>query len=252
MKGCKIALKIKTTLCEVMEYIMSVAMNKLKHNEKLLLITLFILTSHDTFNHCVIYWCESVKLSVRCWGYSNTVIDWFTVWVCRSSGGGDWSQRQKGGAREQRLSLTAAAAGNATGDLIERDHDPQRFEPRLTSFVSLQNRQSLLEEKEEGNEELKRLQEVLERSEQEQVTLRHKLTDMEKELQTSLDQWAQTVLSSQMSLLCTTQIVSKQHHSDKHENNRISDVNKFLFCCEALLKTTVLFSSVLCNPKSAS
>lgn len=121
------------------------------------------------------------------------LIDRVTVWVCRSSGGGEWSQRQKGGAREPRLSLTAAAAGNTAGDQIKRDHDHQRFEPRLTSILSPQNRQSLLEEKEERNAELERLQEALERSEQEQVTLRHKLTDMEKELQTSLDQWARSL-----------------------------------------------------------
>ncbi|KAG1929650.1 cingulin-like protein [Pimephales promelas] len=54
-----------------------------------------------------------------------------------------------------------------------------------------ENQQSLLEEKEERAAELERLQEALERSEQEQVTLRHKLTDMEKELQTSLDQLLQ-------------------------------------------------------------
>lgn len=63
-----------------------------------------------------------------------------------------------------------------------------QFVSRLTSSVSLQNNKSLSEEKEERNEELRRLQEALERSEQEQITLRHKLTDMEKELQTSLDQ----------------------------------------------------------------
>ncbi|XP_073688482.1 cingulin-like protein 1 [Garra rufa] len=51
-----------------------------------------------------------------------------------------------------------------------------------------QNNQSLSEER---NAEEKRLQEALERSEQEQITLRHKLTDMEKELQTSLDQLLQ-------------------------------------------------------------
>ncbi|CAM4733596.1 unnamed protein product [Leuciscus chuanchicus] len=56
---------------------------------------------------------------------------------------------------------------------------------------TLQNRQSLIEEKEERAAELERLQEALERSEQEQVTLKHKLTDMEKELQTSLDQLLQ-------------------------------------------------------------
>lgn len=54
--------------------------------------------------------------------------------------------------------------------------------------MSLQNNESLSEEEEERNAELRRLQEALERSELEQITLRHKLTDMEKELQTSLDQ----------------------------------------------------------------
>ncbi len=62
------------------------------------------------------------------------------------------------------------------------------FVSHLTSSVSLQNNKSLCEEEEERNAELRRLQEALERSELEQITLRHKLTDMEKELQTSLDQ----------------------------------------------------------------
>ncbi|XDV53628.1 hypothetical protein PO909_022078, partial [Leuciscus waleckii] len=62
----------------------------------------------------------------------------------------------------------------------------------MLKFRALEeNRQSLLEEKEERAAELERLQEALERSEQEQVTLKHKLTDMEKELQTSLDQLLQ-------------------------------------------------------------
>lgn len=59
---------------------------------------------------------------------------------------------------------------------------------RLTAPVSLQSNESLSEQKEERNAELRRLQEALERSEQEQIIIRHKLTDMEKELQSSLDQ----------------------------------------------------------------
>ncbi|XP_026095481.1 trichohyalin isoform X2 [Carassius auratus] len=54
-----------------------------------------------------------------------------------------------------------------------------------------QSNESLSEQKEERNAELRRLQEALERSEQEQIIIRHKLTDMEKELQISLDQLLQ-------------------------------------------------------------
>uniref|UniRef100_A0A8C2F1Q3 Uncharacterized protein n=1 Tax=Cyprinus carpio TaxID=7962 RepID=A0A8C2F1Q3_CYPCA len=66
-----------------------------------------------------------------------------------------------------------------------------QFVSHLTSSLSLQNKESLSEQKEERNAELRRLQEALERSEQEQIIIRHKLTDMEKELQTSLDQLLQ-------------------------------------------------------------
>ncbi|XP_051546120.1 cingulin-like protein 1 [Myxocyprinus asiaticus] len=56
---------------------------------------------------------------------------------------------------------------------------------------TIKNSESLCEEKERSHAELKKLQEALESSEQEQIDLRHKLTDMEKDLQTSLDQLLQ-------------------------------------------------------------
>ncbi|XP_051975487.1 cingulin-like protein 1 isoform X1 [Xyrauchen texanus] len=56
---------------------------------------------------------------------------------------------------------------------------------------AIKNSESLCEEKERRRAELKKLQEALESSEQEQIDLRHKLTDMEKDLQTSLDQLLQ-------------------------------------------------------------
>ncbi|XP_051547841.1 cingulin-like protein 1 isoform X2 [Myxocyprinus asiaticus] len=56
---------------------------------------------------------------------------------------------------------------------------------------AIKNSESLCEEKERSHAELKKLQEALESSEQEQIDLRHKLTDKEKDLQTSLDQLLQ-------------------------------------------------------------
>ncbi|XP_057185820.1 cingulin-like protein 1 isoform X2 [Triplophysa rosa] len=60
----------------------------------------------------------------------------------------------------------------------------------LESQIS-QLKQQLQQESTNNEEKQKRLQEVLERSEHEQLTLRHKLTDMEKDLQTTLDQLLQ-------------------------------------------------------------
>ncbi|XP_058264700.1 cingulin-like protein 1 isoform X2 [Hemibagrus wyckioides] len=51
----------------------------------------------------------------------------------------------------------------------------------------IKNRESLSEASGKSSDELKRLQEKLSRSEQEQVSLRQRLTDMEKELQVSIE-----------------------------------------------------------------
>ncbi|XP_056595230.1 cingulin-like protein 1 isoform X2 [Triplophysa dalaica] len=60
----------------------------------------------------------------------------------------------------------------------------------LESQIS-QLKQQLQQESTNNEEKQKRLQEVLERSEHQQLTLRHKLTDMEKDLHTTLDQLLQ-------------------------------------------------------------
>lgn len=54
----------------------------------------------------------------------------------------------------------------------------------------LQKRMNLSEKSEHNIEELKNLQDKLNKSEQDQVSLRQRLTDIEKELQASLEEWA--------------------------------------------------------------
>ncbi|XP_016340498.1 cingulin-like protein 1 [Sinocyclocheilus anshuiensis] len=86
-----------------------------------------------------------------------------------------------------------AAPLEEVNDLKDRRAALERHVSHLQQQLqeAQQNNESLSEQKEERNAELKRLQETLERNEQEQIIVRHKLTDMEKELQTSLDQLLQ-------------------------------------------------------------
>ncbi|XP_016414469.1 cingulin-like [Sinocyclocheilus rhinocerous] len=85
-----------------------------------------------------------------------------------------------------------AAPLEEVNDLKDRRAALERHVSHLQQQLqeAQQNNESLSEQKEERNTELKRLQETLERSEQEQIIVRHKLTDMEKELQTSLDHYS--------------------------------------------------------------
>ncbi|XP_059402151.1 cingulin-like protein 1 [Carassius carassius] len=89
--------------------------------------------------------------------------------------------------------MECAAPLEEVNDLTDRRAALERHATHLQQQLqeAQQSNQSLSEQKEERNAELRRLQEALERSEQEQIIIRHKLTDLEKELQTSLDQLLQ-------------------------------------------------------------
>ncbi|XP_026996733.2 cingulin-like protein 1 isoform X2 [Tachysurus fulvidraco] len=79
----------------------------------------------------------------------------------------------------------------------------------------MKNRESLSEASGKSSEELKRLQEKLNRSEQEQVSLRQRLTDMEKELQVSIETVLQIKRERERSRTETKSL--QQQLSDMHD-----------------------------------
>ncbi|MCJ8736078.1 hypothetical protein PDJAM_G00254740 [Pangasius djambal] len=115
------------------------------------------------------------------------------------SGEGDEIIRQKVNLLFEKIQMLRSCAVQNVEELSDSVAKVKELQDRKEALESqvaqlkqqleeeIKNRESLSEASEKSSEELKRLQEKLSRSEQEQVSLRQRLTDMEKELQISIE-----------------------------------------------------------------
>ncbi|XP_053341719.1 cingulin-like protein 1 [Clarias gariepinus] len=143
------------------------------------------------------------------------------------SGEGDEIIRQKVNLLFEKIQMLRSCAVQNVEELSDSVAKVKELQERKNELESqvvqlkqkleeeIKDRESLSQASEKTSEELKRLQEKLSRSEQEQVSLQQRLTDMEKELQASIETVLQLKRERERSRAETKSL--QQQLSDMHD-----------------------------------